>query len=73
MPTPREAEEERRIAYVGMTPARFRLGVTYAAEQYGENARPSPFLSRSRATTSSICVWTGPRAKGADERSPLLG
>jgi len=38
MPTPSEAEEERRIAYVGMTRARFRLGVTYAAEQYGENA-----------------------------------
>ena len=38
MPTPREPKEERRIAYVGMTQARFRLGVTYAAEQYGESA-----------------------------------
>jgi len=38
MPTPREPEEERRIAYVGMTRVRFRLRVTYAAEQYGENA-----------------------------------
>src|SRR5262245_42212437 len=36
-----EADEERRIAYVRMSRARFRLGVTYAAEQYRQNAASS--------------------------------
>jgi superfamily I DNA/RNA helicase len=39
-----DIEEERRIAYVGVTRAERLLGLTYAAERYGERSRPSPFL-----------------------------
>ena len=39
LPGSREADEERRIAYVGMSRARFRLGVSYAAEQYARTQR----------------------------------
>ena len=39
-----DIEEERRIAYVGVTRAKRLLGLTYAAERYGERSRPSPFL-----------------------------
>jgi DNA helicase-2/ATP-dependent DNA helicase PcrA len=65
-------EEERRVAYVGMTRARRRLGLTYAAERFGENAKPSPFLFDIGGRKERHCVWTGPRADGADERLPLV-
>jgi DNA helicase II / ATP-dependent DNA helicase PcrA len=71
--TDEEMEEERRVTYVGMTRARFRLGLTYAAERYGENVRPSPFLFEIAGSDNQHCVWTGPRAKGADDRLPLVG
>ena len=67
-----EIEEERRIAYVGVTRARFRLGLTFAAERYGESTIPSPFLFEVAGRNNQHCVWSGPRANRADERLPLL-
>ena len=68
-----DIEEERRIAYVGVTRARRVLGLTYAAERYGEHARPSPFLFELTGKEERLHVWTGPKLKGADERLPLAG
>jgi DNA helicase-2/ATP-dependent DNA helicase PcrA len=67
-----DIEEERRIAYVGITRAKYRLGLTYAAERYGDKARPSPFLFEIAGENNQNCAWSGPRSKGADERLPLL-
>jgi ATP-dependent DNA helicase UvrD/PcrA len=67
-----DVEEERRIAYVGVTRAKYRLGLTYAAERYGDKARPSPFLFEIAGENNQNCAWSGPRSKGADNRVPLL-
>jgi DNA helicase II / ATP-dependent DNA helicase PcrA len=67
-----DIEEERRVAYVGMTRARRRLGLTYSAERYGEKARPSPFLFEIGGKEQRQCIWTGPRSNGANERLPLM-
>jgi DNA helicase-2/ATP-dependent DNA helicase PcrA len=66
-----DVEEERRVAYVGMTRARRRLGLTYAGERYGERSRPSPFLFEMTGREKRCCIWTGPRLGGADDRLPL--
>lgn len=66
-----DIEEERRVAYVGMTRARCRLGLTYSAERYGEKSRPSPFLFEIGGKEQRHCIWTGPRSPGANERLPL--
>jgi len=68
-----DVEEERRVAYVGVTRAKYRLGLTYAAERYGDNARPSPFLFEIAGKKNQNCAWSGPRTRGADDRLPLLG
>jgi DNA helicase-2/ATP-dependent DNA helicase PcrA len=65
-------EEERRVAYVGVTRAKRLLGLTYANERYGQDASPSPFLHELAGRQPRLCVWTGPRADGSDERLPLL-
>ena len=67
-----DIEEERRIAYVGITRAKCRLGLTYAAERYGERSKPSPFLFELNGKDERIHTWTGPRLAGADDRVPLL-
>jgi DNA helicase-2/ATP-dependent DNA helicase PcrA len=67
-----DVEEERRVAYVGITRAKFRLGLTYAAERYGDKAIPSPFLFEIAGQNSQHCTWSGPRTKGANDRLPLL-
>jgi DNA helicase II / ATP-dependent DNA helicase PcrA len=67
-----DVEEERRIAYVGITRAKYRLGLTYAAERYGDKARPSPFLFEIAGKNNQNCTWSGPRTKGAADRLPLL-
>ncbi len=67
-----DTEEERRVAYVGVTRAKRILGLTYANVRYGQAARPSPFLHELAGKNPSVCVWTGPRADAADERLPLL-
>ena len=66
-----EVEEERRVAYVGMTRARRRLGLTYAGERYGDRSRPSPFLFEIVGGEKRCCIWTGPRLEGANDRLPL--
>ena len=66
-----DIEEERRIAYVGVTRARRLLGLTYAAERYGERSRPSPFLFELAGEDERLLIWTGPKLKGADDRLPL--
>jgi superfamily I DNA/RNA helicase len=63
-----DIEEERRIAYVGVTRARCLLGLTY----YGERSRPSPFLFELAGEDERLLIWTGPKLKGADDRLPLL-
>jgi DNA helicase II / ATP-dependent DNA helicase PcrA len=67
-----DIEEERRVAYVGVTRARKRLGLTYAAERYGERSKPSPFLFEIGGGDRRFCRWTGPKLEGADDRLPLL-
>ncbi len=66
-----DIEEERRVAYVAMTRARRRLGLTYAGERYGGRSRPSPFLFEIAGGDKRCCVWTGSRLDGADDRLPL--
>jgi DNA helicase II / ATP-dependent DNA helicase PcrA len=68
-----DLEEERRVAYVGVTRARKRLGLTYAVERYGERLKPSPFLFEIAGRDRRCCRWTGPKQQGADDRLPLLG
>jgi DNA helicase-2/ATP-dependent DNA helicase PcrA len=67
-----DLEEERRVAYVGVTRARRILGLTYANERFRQSSRPSRFLHELGGKEKSLCVWTGPRSEGADERLPLL-
>jgi DNA helicase II / ATP-dependent DNA helicase PcrA len=67
-----DIEEERRVAYVGVTRARKRLGLTYAAERYGERSKPSLFLFEISGADRRSCRWTGPKLEGADDRLPLL-
>jgi DNA helicase-2/ATP-dependent DNA helicase PcrA len=65
-------EEERRVAYVGVSRARRRLGLTYASTRYGEQSRPSPFLFEIAGRDRRHCVWTGPNTRGAEARLPRL-
>jgi DNA helicase-2/ATP-dependent DNA helicase PcrA len=67
-----DLEEERRVAYVGMTRACRRLGLTYSAERYGEPSRPSLFLFEVCGREQRHCIWSGPRSHRAGERWPLL-
>jgi DNA helicase II / ATP-dependent DNA helicase PcrA len=67
-----DIEEERRVAYVGVTRARQRLGLTYSDERYGERLEPSPFLSEIAGRDRRSCIWTRPKVGGADDRLPLL-
>jgi len=65
-------EEERQVAYVGVTRARTRLALTYSTERYGERLKPSPFLFEISGRERRACTWTGPKLEGADDRLPLL-
>src|SRR5262249_15524439 len=67
-----DVEEERRVAYVGVTRAKRLLGLTYANERYAQDASPSPFLHELAGRQPRLCVWTGPGTDGSDERLPLL-
>jgi DNA helicase II / ATP-dependent DNA helicase PcrA len=67
-----DVEEERRVAYVGMTRARRLLGLTYSAERYNESSKPSRFLFEVSGRDKRLCSWTGPRLEGADDRLPLM-
>jgi DNA helicase-2/ATP-dependent DNA helicase PcrA len=67
-----DLEEERRVAYVGITRARRHLGLTYADARFGQSSGPSQFLHELAGREQRHCIWTGPRADGADDRLPLL-
>jgi len=40
-----DVEEERRVAYVGVTRAKRLLGLTYANERFRQHSKPSRFLN----------------------------
>jgi DNA helicase-2/ATP-dependent DNA helicase PcrA len=67
-----DLEEERRVAYVGVTRAKRLLGLTFANVRFGQTSLPSQFLYELIGTERHHCVWTNPQANGADERLPLL-
>jgi ATP-dependent exoDNAse (exonuclease V) beta subunit len=67
-----DLEEERRVAYVGLTRAKRILGLTYVNLRFGQSSSPSRFLRELAGPERRYCIWTGPRADGADERLPLL-
>jgi ATP-dependent exoDNAse (exonuclease V) beta subunit len=67
-----DVEEERRVAYVGVTRAKRLLGLTYADVRYGQDSMPSQFLHELAGKQRRLCVWTGPRSDGTDDRLPLL-
>jgi DNA helicase II / ATP-dependent DNA helicase PcrA len=59
-----EVEEERRLAYVGMTRARHELALSWPCRRYGRPTRPSRFLSEAGLGLSAA----GPRRAWARER-----
>jgi DNA helicase-2/ATP-dependent DNA helicase PcrA len=67
-----DVEEERRVAYVGVTRAKRLLGLTYANVRFGQDSRPSQFLHELAGKERRLCVWTGPRSEGTDDHLPLL-
>jgi DNA helicase-2/ATP-dependent DNA helicase PcrA len=67
-----DLEEERRVAYVGVTRAKRIIGLTFANRRYGQTSRPSQFLYEFAGTERRHCVWTDPHANSSDERLPLL-
>jgi DNA helicase-2/ATP-dependent DNA helicase PcrA len=67
-----DLEEERRVAYVGLTRAKRIVGLSYASSRFGQPSSPSRFLRELAGPERRHCTWTGPRADGADERLPLL-
>jgi DNA helicase II / ATP-dependent DNA helicase PcrA len=67
-----DLEEERRVAYVGVTRAKRLLGMTFANMRFGQPSGPSQFLYELSGEGRRHWVWTGPDANGADDRLPLL-
>jgi DNA helicase-2/ATP-dependent DNA helicase PcrA len=67
-----DLEEERRVAYVGVTRAKRLVGLTFSDKRFGQESRPSQFLYELAGNERRLCVWTDPRAANADERLPLL-
>jgi DNA helicase II / ATP-dependent DNA helicase PcrA len=67
-----DLEEERRVAYVGVTRAKRLLGMTFANMRLGQTSSPSQFLYELAGGQRRHWAWTGPEANGADERLPLL-
>jgi DNA helicase II / ATP-dependent DNA helicase PcrA len=67
-----DLEEERRVAYVGVTRAKRLISLTFANMRFGETSAPSQFLYELVGKERHRCVWTNPQANGADERLPLL-
>jgi DNA helicase-2/ATP-dependent DNA helicase PcrA len=67
-----DVEEERRVAYVGITRAKRRIGVTFANRRFGQSSTPSQFLDEMAGVGRRHCVWTNPQQRGSDEYLPLL-
>jgi DNA helicase-2/ATP-dependent DNA helicase PcrA len=67
-----DVEEERRVAYVGVTRAKRLIAMTFANTRFGQTSSPSQFLYELAGDGKRHWVWTGPEANGSDERLPLL-
>jgi DNA helicase-2/ATP-dependent DNA helicase PcrA len=67
-----DMEEERRVAYVGVTRAKRLLGMTFAKMRFGQTSSPSQFLYELAGEEKRGYIWTNPEEGGADERLPLL-
>ena len=67
-----DLEEERRVAYVGITRAKRILGLTYAEKRFRQSAMPSRFLEELAGDRRRLCIWTSSHNQGDDERLPLL-
>jgi DNA helicase-2/ATP-dependent DNA helicase PcrA len=67
-----DLEEERRVAYVGVTRAKRILGLTYAEKRFRQTAIPSRFLEELAGGRRRLCIWTSPQTPSDDERLPLL-
>jgi DNA helicase II / ATP-dependent DNA helicase PcrA len=67
-----DLEEERRVAYVGVTRAKRLIRLTFANMRFGQPSQPSQFLYELVGKERRYCIWTNPQANGADERLPLL-
>jgi len=67
-----DLEEERRVAYVGVTRAKRLLGMTFANTRFGQTSSPSQFLYELAGKERHCYIWTNPQESGADERLPLL-
>jgi DNA helicase-2/ATP-dependent DNA helicase PcrA len=67
-----DLEEERRVAYVGVTRAKRLIGLTFANMRFGQTSRPSQFLYELAGKERRHCVWTDAQANDADKRLPLL-
>jgi DNA helicase II / ATP-dependent DNA helicase PcrA len=67
-----DREEERRVAYVGVTRAKRILGLTYANVRFGQSSLPSRFLKELAGKERRHCVWTDSQSDGFDDRLPLL-
>jgi DNA helicase-2/ATP-dependent DNA helicase PcrA len=67
-----DLEEERRVAYVGVTRAKRLIGLTFADMRFEQASLPSQFLYELAGKDRRHCIWTNPQANGADERLPLL-
>ena len=66
-----DVEEERRVAYVGLTRAKRIVGITFAEKRFGQLSAPSQFLEELAGPLGQRhCVWTEP--SGSDDRLPLL-
>jgi len=67
-----DVEEERRVAYVGLTRAKRVVGMTFAEKRIGQSSAPSQFLEELAGQLGQRhCVWTEP-SNGSDDRLPLL-
>ena len=67
-----DVEEERRVAYVGLTRAKRIVGMTFAQKRFGQSSAPSQFLEELAGQLGQRhCVWTEP-SNGSDDRLPLL-
>jgi len=67
-----DLEEERRVAYVGVTRAKRIIGLTFADRRFGQTSSPSQFLYELAGTERRHLAWTDSEASSADERLPLL-
>ena len=67
-----DQEEERRVAYVGITRAKRLISLTYANKRFGFPSSPSQFLRELAGNERRECVWTGTEDKGANDRLPLF-